>query len=82
MILTAIIWFVVGVAVTLGVVRMIAEGDKQLDSLLEGDSGLHFDEETMLKAYRGVMGTGLSLAEATDVISAIRNEGIVFREPR
>ena len=82
MILTASIWFFLGVAVTLGVVRMIAEGDKQLDRLLEEDSGLYSDEETIAKVYRGAMETGLSLAEASEVISAIQNEGIVFRKPR
>lgn len=44
---------------------------------------LYFDEQTLFKVYRALIsGTGMVEAEAMAAITAMQNEGILFREIR
>lgn len=39
------------------------------------------DEGTLRKVYEALLKEGIFGQKATDVVSAIQNEGILFREP-
>lgn len=41
---------------------------------------VRYDEDTLRRAYGAIQGLGYTPAEATDMVSAMQNAGILFRE--
>jgi hypothetical protein len=41
---------------------------------------LHYDEETLFKAFAGLLTSGLTADQGRDAINQMQNQGILFRE--
>lgn len=51
-----------------------------LDANRQRKNSIGYSEDTLFKVHRALVDSGLSNGEANDMITAMQNQGILFRE--